>query len=82
VRVEIFLEHDHGTVAGDITVAKCGGDITAEGFDWPEEVTLERRQEVVLTAAVQLELVPVATMPQYRKGTRRIIIVDPAWPED
>lgn len=78
MRVELVLE-GHRFVAGEITVAKCSGDITAEGFAWPDEVPLERRQTIVLDAAVELQLVPVATMPQYRKGSRRIIIVDPAW---
>ena len=83
MRVEIALVPEIGLgvtyVSGELTVEKCSGDLTAEGFPWPDDVPLERRQNLVLDAAVELELVPVAAVPLYR-GERRIILVDPAWP--
>lgn len=78
MRVELGLGGGRFAV-GTIDVAKCSGDITAEGFDWPRRMTLAQRKGMVLDAAVELELVPVAAVPLYR-GERRIILVDPAWP--
>lgn len=65
---------------GSLSVEACSGDITAEGFDFAPGESLEARQAKVLELAIANDLVPVAAMPLYRSGQRRIIIVDPSYP--